>query len=58
MIRNAGARVTNDVFRSLSVMGTIAPIDFIAISHHTGMRPTSYHIRSTDSGNFDTSPVD
>lgn len=36
VIRNAGGRAV-DAFRSLEVMGTIAPIDLIVVVHHTGM---------------------
>ncbi|KAH7232883.1 carbonic anhydrase [Fusarium tricinctum] len=34
VIRNAGGRAV-DAFRSLEVMGTIAPIDLIIVVHHT-----------------------
>ncbi|KIL88437.1 hypothetical protein FAVG1_08517 [Fusarium avenaceum] len=34
VIRNAGGRAV-DAFRSLEVMGTIAPIDLIVVVHHT-----------------------
>lgn len=36
VVRNAGGRAV-DAFRSLEVMGTIAPIDLIIVVHHTGM---------------------
>ncbi|KAF5241422.1 hypothetical protein FAUST_3852 [Fusarium austroamericanum] len=34
VVRNAGGRAV-DAFRSLEVMGTIAPIDLIIVVHHT-----------------------
>lgn len=36
VIRNAGGRAV-DAFRSLEVMGSIAPIGLIVMVHHTGM---------------------
>ncbi|USW58794.1 Putative carbonic anhydrase [Septoria linicola] len=35
IIRDAGARIDEGVFRSLSVMGTVAPMGLIAVIHHT-----------------------
>lgn len=37
VIRNAGGRaIESDVFRSLGVMSTIAPIGTLIVLHHTG----------------------
>ncbi|KAK2685037.1 hypothetical protein QWA68_015981 [Fusarium oxysporum] len=48
VIRNAGGRAV-DAFRSLEVMGSIAPIGLIVVVHHTdcgGMFTTEEEIRS------------
>jgi len=38
ILRNAGGRaLESDVFRTLSIMSTIAPIGTLVVLHHTGM---------------------